>query len=295
MKYGYILFPLCGAIICFAIAAVLRIRNKRSLKEEGKQHDIFDKILFRMKVHIRKYGGSLSLQSYISIALFGYAGCVLLMITIGQTVELSAVVGLIAFIIPEMLLRGMSSRRTRLFEDRYAQALRQMAASLRAGMTIQQSVADLCDNPFIHGSVKDSFRQIDADLKVGINIKTAFMRAAQFMESEDARDVALALSLQNELGGNEAKVVETVARNISNRIMLRREIKSLFADTNITILTMDVVPLLIIAGLLVSSPQYIEIFFETPVMTILFIGIIIFTAVGSVVIRKVVRRGTGGK
>ena len=121
------------------------------------------------------------------------------------------------------------------------------------------------------------------------------MRAAQFMESEDARDVALALSLQNELGGNEAKVVETVARNISNRIMLRREIKSLFADTNITILTMDVVPLLIIAGLLVSSPQYIEVFFETPVMTILFIGIIIFTAVGSVVIRKVVRRGTGGK
>lgn len=295
MKYGYILFPLCGAIICFAIASILKIRNKRSLKEGNQHHDIFDKILFCMKSHIRKYGGSLSLQSYISVALFGYVGCVLLMIIMGQTIELSAAAGLIGFIIPELLLRGMSSRQTRLFEDRYAQALRQMAASLRAGMTIQQSVVDLCDNPFIHDSVKDAFRQIDADLKVGINIRAAFMRAAQSMESEDARDVALALSLQNELGGNEAKVVETVARNISNRIMLRREIKSLFADTNITILTMDVVPLLIIAGLLASSPQYIEVFFQTPVMTILFIGIIIFTVAGSVVIRKVVRRGTGGK
>ena len=121
------------------------------------------------------------------------------------------------------------------------------------------------------------------------------MRAAQTLGNEDAMDVALSLALQNELGGSEAKVVETVARNISNRILLRREIKSLFADTRITILTMDVLPLIIIFGLVMGSPQYIEVFFQTPAMTAVFIGIILFTLVGSVVIRKTVKRGTGGQ
>lgn len=295
MKYGYILFPVCGAILCFAVVILLKMHNKRSLKEKQNQSDVFDSLSFKLKRHIKKHGGSLSYQSYISISLFGYVGSVLLLLMIGQSIELSALGGLIGLFVPELILRFTSSRQNKLFEDRYAQALRQMAASLRAGMTIQQSVADLCVNPFIHDSVKDSFRQIDADLKVGISVKEAFMRAADALGNEDAQDVALSLSLQNELGGNEAKVVETVARNISNRIMLRREIKSLFADTNITILTMDVVPLLIIAGLLTSSPQYIEVFFQTPTMMALFIGIIVFTFVGSIVIRKVVRRGTGGK
>ena len=114
---------------------------------------------------------------------------------------------------------------------------------------------------FIHDSIRASFRQIDTDLKVGLSVKESFLRAAHKLNSEDALDVALAISLQNELGGNEARVVETIARNISGRILLRREIKSLFADTNITILMMDFVPMFIIIGLIFGSPQYIAPFF----------------------------------
>lgn len=294
MQYGFILLPICGAILCFAAAVIMRMRGQRGLPGE-KKYDIFDGLAGKLQAHLKKYGTPFSRSTYLAIGLLGFVGMVLLLSMSGQSLGLSLAGGILGFLASEAALRLTSGRRQKQFENRYAQALQQMAASLRSGMTIQQSVADLCKSPFIHESIKGSFRQIDADLTVGIGIKEAFLRAANALGTEDAMDVALSLALQSELGGNEAKVVETVARNISNRIMLRREIKSLFADTNITILTMDIMPLLIIFGLVMGSPQYIEIFFQTPVMTAIFVAIILFTLAGSVVIRRVVKRGTGGQ
>lgn len=294
MRYSYILLPICGSILCFAVAAIMQIRSQRSLSGR-RNDDPFDSLISAFKEHLKRHGSNLSASTYLTIGLFGFTGVMVLLLMLGMSTWIAIIGGMVGFLVPEIFMRVIGKRRQKQFENRYAQALQQMAASLRSGLTIQQSVADLCKSPFIHESVKSSFRQIDADLTVGISVKEAFMKAANTLNSEDAMDVALSLSLQNELGGSEAKVVETVARNISNRILLRREIKSLFADTNITIITMDILPLLIIFGLIMGSPHYIELFFQTPSMTALFVGIVLFTLVGSVVIRKVVRRGTGGK
>lgn len=294
MEYTFILLPICGAIFCFAAALIMKIRAQRGLPGERKQ-DVFDELDTKLREHLKKYGNSLTVSTYLAIGLLGFVVVVLLLVMTGQSLELSLAGGLLGFLAPEAVLRFYSGRRRKQFENRYAQALQQMASSLRSGLTIQQSVTDLCKSPFIHESIKESFRQIDTDLTVGIGVKEAFLRAANSLGSEDAMDVALSLSLQNKLGGSEARVVETVARNIGNRILLRREIKSLFADTQITILTMDIMPLLIIFGLIMGSPQYIEIFFQTPTMTAVFVAIVLFTLVGSVVIRRVVKRGTGGQ
>lgn len=57
-----------------------------------------------MKAHIKKYGGSMSFQSFITIALLGYVGCVPL-VAIGQPAELSAIAGLAG-----LLWNGMQKR-----------------------------------------------------------------------------------------------------------------------------------------------------------------------------------------
>lgn len=293
MRYWFVFFPIAGAILCFCAAVILHIRGQGALGI--RKTDFFDTLFQKIDGHMSRFGYSLSGKTYVSIGLFSFAGLVFILFMSRQPVIIALGVGLMGFFVPEIVLRIQYGRRNKLFENRYAQALQQMASSLRSGLTIQQSVEDLCKSPFIHESIKESFRQISADLTVGISVKEAFMKAAKALQNEDALDVALSLSLQNELGGSEAKVVETVARNISNRILLRREIKSLFADTNITIITMDILPILIIFGLIFGSPQYIELFFQTTEMTILFGGIVLFTLIGSVVIRKVVKRGMGGK
>ena len=284
MRLSLLVVPVYGAIFCFVAAMIMHIKSQRSLPKRQKPDRERRQFL---EAHLKSYGTPFTVKTYFALGLLGYTGMMLALYLFVKSAGIAFGLGVIGLVLPELALRLQSERKRK-------QALQQMAASLRSGLTIQQSVSDICKSPFIHNTIKESFRQIDADLTVGLGVKEAFMRAADTLQSEDAMDVALSLTLQNTLGGSEAKVVETVARNISSRILLRREIKSLFADTNITIWTMDVMPLLIIAGLFAGSPQYIETFFQTPTMTAVFAGILAFTMVGSVVIRKVVRRGTGG-
>lgn len=237
MRLSLLVVPVYGAIFCFAAAMIMHIKSQRSLPKRQKPDRERRQFL---EAHLKSYGTPFTVKTYFALGLLGYTGMMLALYLFVKSAGIAFGLGVIGLVLPELALRLQSERKRKQFENRYAQALQQMAASLRSGLTIQQSVSDICKSPFIHNTIKESFRQIDADLTVGLGVKEAFMRAADTLQSEDAMDVALSLTLQNTLGGSEAKVVETVARNISSRILLRREIKSLFADTNITIWTMDV-------------------------------------------------------
>ena len=234
MRLSLLVVPVYGAIFCFAAAMIMHIKSQRSLPKRQKPDRERRQFL---EAHLKSYGTPFTVKTYFALGLLGYTGMMLALYLFVKSAGIAFGLGVIGLVLPELALRLQSERKRKQFENRYAQALQQMAASLRSGLTIQQSVSDICKSPFIHNTIKESFRQIDADLTVGLGVKEAFMRAADTLQSEDAMDVALSLTLQNTLGGSEAKVVETVARNISSRILLRREIKSLFADSNITIWT----------------------------------------------------------
>lgn len=298
MPYGLIIITLCGAILCLAAAWIMHIRQKRGIDATvttaEQKKDFIDKAIQRLDNRLGQYGGKMSVSTYLGIAVLGYTVVCLFLMLYGQPLPVSCLLAIVGFYAPEMVLKVYVGRQKKLFEDRYARALQQFASSLRSGLTVQQAVTDICACPYIHESIRSSYRQIETDLRVGISVKNAFLRAAKKLNSVDAMDVAIAISLQHELGGSQAKVIEAIARNISSRILLRREIKSLFADTSITIVMMDVVPLCIIVALVLGSPQYLAPFFASPVMTMLFIGIVAFMLVGSVVIRKVVKKGTEG-
>lgn len=298
MPYGLIIITLCGAILCLAAAWIMRIRQKRGIDATvttaEQKKDFIDKAIQKLENRLGQYGGRMTVSTYLGIAVLGYTVVCLLLMLYGQPLPVSCLLAIVGLYAPEMVLKVYIGRQKKLFEDRYARALQQFASSLRSGLTVQQAVTDICACPYIHESIRSSYRQIDTDLRVGISVKNAFLRAAKKLNSVDAMDVAIAISLQHELGGSQAKVIEAIARNISSRILLRREIKSMFADTSITIMMMDVVPLCIIVALVLGSPQYLAPFFASPVMTALFIGIVAFTLVGSVVIRKVVKKETEG-
>jgi len=207
---------------------------------------------------------------------------------------MSVILALFGLAAPEVYIRVTAKKQHRLFDERYARALRSMASALRSNQTIQQAVDEVGQNVFIHESIREGFRQISSDLRVGLPVKEAFERFAEQTGSNDAKDVASAIAMQNDVVGNVAQIISSVSQNISDRIMVRKEIKSLFADTSVMILVMDIMPVIILIGLYFGAPQYITPYFESPLMTMLFIGLITVTMVGSFVIRRMARTAKEG-
>ena len=286
-------FLLTAIIFCAAAAAIIHIRAKKPLliKEEP---DFIEVAIQKKKKDLKAVSGSFSFRNYALLMTVAPAVIGLVFWLVSGNIVMSLLFGLCGLATPEIYVRATVKKQRRQFDERYARALRSMASSLRSNQTIQQAVDEVGQNAFIHESIREGFRQISSDLRVGLPVKEAFERFAELTGSKDAKDVASAISMQNEVGGNEAQVVSTISQNISERIMARKEIKSLFADTSVMILVMDIMPVIILFGLYFGAPQYITPYFETPLMTILFVGLIAVTIVGSFIIRRMARNAKEG-
>jgi tight adherence protein B len=279
---------LTAVILCATAAVIIQIRSKKPLLSK-EEPDFIETAIQKKKQSLKAITGGFSFRNYILLMIFSPLMICLVFWLFTANFIMSIIFALFGLAVPEAYIRITAKKQKRLFDERYARALRAMASALRSNQTIQQAVDEVGQNFFIHESIKKGFRQISSDLRVGLPVKEAFERFAAETGSNDAKDVAAAITMQNEVGGNEAQIISSVSQSISERIMIRKEIKSLFADTAVMILVMDIMPIIILAGLYFGTPQYITPYFESPLMTMLFVGLITVTVVGSIIIRRMAR------
>ena len=288
-----LILALAGIILCMVAIIIIQIRDRKQLliKEEP---DFIETAIRKKKKSLKAVAGGFSFHSYILLMTGAPLMIGLVFWLFTANLVMSVILALFGLAVPEIYIRSTAKKQRRMFDERYARALRSMASALRSNQTIQQAVDEVGQNVFIHESIREGFRQISSDLRVGLPVKEAFERFAELTGSNDAKDVASAIAMQNEVGGNEAQVISSVSQNISDRIMVRKEIKSLFADTSVMIFVMDIMPAIILIGLYFGAPQYITPYFESPLMTMLFIGLIVVTVIGSFIIRRMARTAKEG-
>lgn len=282
------------SFLCIAVAVIVAIRSKKNLLV--KEKDMIDDFTEKKKRKLGDAVGGMSFKLYM-ILLVGLpilVGGVAFIFMENKAIAL--LLGLTMIFVPEAISKFMSAGQKVKYEERYARALRVLSSCMRSQMTIQQAVDDVCQNPFVHDTVKDGFKQISADLQIGIKVDEAFKRMADDSGSIDAKDVASAIAMQSMVGGTDGQVIETLADNIAQRISLRKEIKSIFAQTEVMVTFMDFAPFIVILLMYFGAPQFMAPYFESWWMTLIFFGLIAFTVLGSFIIRlslKNAKRGGG--
>lgn len=292
--YVIIAFAALTVIFAFA-AAIVHIRNKQKIINTEKQNDFLASWTEKKKKQLKNIPGAISFKTYIRLML-------ILPILIGlitwfllKVIWISVLIALTGLFIPEFIVKLSENKQKKNFEERYARALRHISSSLRSGMTLQQAVEDLCKSQFIHYQIKKEFRQVDADIKMGISVPDAFDAMAERMPTDDVKDVASAIRMQSLVGGSEAESIEIISMNISSRLMLKKEIKTLFANVRMTIIGMDLLPVFVILFLYISSPTYFQPLFSSTVGIAIFIVAVIMMVTGSLITRRFISRVKGVK
>ena len=292
--YFIILFVVLCIIFTF-LSIIITVRSKESIIAKTEEKDFIDAFFDKKRASLKKIPGAISIKTYTILMMFcplilGFGSWFIL-----KMLWISVLLAFIGVFIPELLVKLSENKQKKDFEERYARALRQLSSSLRAGMTLQQAVEDLCACPFIHYEIKREFRRVDSDIKIGISVPEAFENMAERMPTDDVKDVASAIKMQSLVGGSEAESIEMISTNISSRLMLRKEIKTLFANVRMTIWGMDLLPIGILLFIYISSPTYFEPLFKSSLGKMVFVLCIILMLIGSFVNRKFVNSVKGVK
>lgn len=195
------------------------------------------------------------------------------------------VLTLFAVIGPVAWLELRRKRRLRRFEMQLPDVLNLLAGSMRAGFSFAQgleAVAEEASEPS-----KRELQRAFAESRLGRPIEDALEDSGNRMHSVDLMWAVMAIRIQREVGGNLAELLDTVARTMTERERLKREILSLTAEGRLSGWILGVFPPLFGGLLYVIQPDYMKVLFSSSMGVMALILSAVMACFGFAWLRKI--------
>lgn len=279
----------CIVILFFAGIIINTIRTKKG--KLANETDIISKLYDKQKLKLSAHKSVMKPSTFTILTISCPVLIGIAMYLIIHNVIISIVVAVLGIKIPELIVKMLEGKNAQKWDDRFAKTLTQMAASLRAGLTIPQAIEEICMSPFIHESIKEEFTIMNAGIKLNKTLGQVFTEFADRTGNSDVRDLAAAIRLQEKIGGSEAEVVATISKNITDRIIERKKISSKLAETNMTVMVFDILPIGMIIFMFIAAKDFMSFYFEKPANFLMLLAILAFILVGSIVTRLMFSSG----
>ncbi len=166
------------------------------------------------------------------------------------------------FFLPRIYLSSRMSQRLKAFNDQLGDALNLMVNSLRAGYSTMQAM-DVISNE-MPAPISEEFGRVVMELQLGVAFDTAMANLLRRMPSADMDLVVTAMSVQREVGGNLAEVLDAISFTIRERVRIKGEIKALTAQGRMTGFVITGLPFALGAFIYMVNPEFMgTLFTET--------------------------------
>jgi tight adherence protein B len=188
--------------------------------------------------------------------------------------------------VPFVVVRVARTKRLRLFEEQFPEAIALLARSLRAGHSFPTGLTMVADE--IPAPVGSEFKLVHDRQNFGMPLSDALKGLADRVPVLDARFFVTAVLTQRETGGNLSEVLDNLATVIRDRFRVKRQVRVLTAHGRITGWILAGLPPSLAGVLCFISPEHMTTLVTDP-MGIQMLAVAGFLQVsGTLIIRKLV-------
>lgn len=222
----------------------------------------------------------------------------LLVLTLAVTVILSLLgfivfnwlvallLGLTGFIVPFFGIRKLRERRIQLFEQQLVDAMTQMSAAFRAGLTFAQASESISQE--MPPPLSQEFSLFVKEIKLGVSQEEALQNMAERVGSRDLQLVVTATTIAKQLGGNMAEMFDIIASTIRERFRLEGRIRALTSQGKMQGWVVGAMPLILGVVLYMMRPDLMEPMLESNFGYALIATVLFMEVMGIWLIRKIV-------
>jgi tight adherence protein B len=163
--------------------------------------------------------------------------------------------------IPGAVARVNDTRRRERMEGQLAEATASIAAALRSGLSLQQSIRFASEE----GSppVSRALARVIQHEELGMPLEDSLERWASGVDSSDVRLVASVLQLHHRVGGESPAILDQVARTVRLRRGAARELRSLTAQARLSGAVLGLLPIGFFAFMSVASRHEVQAAYRT--------------------------------
>jgi tight adherence protein B len=195
-------------------------------------------------------------------------------------------VGLLAGVLPFLVLRIRRNRRVSKFNRSLADCIDMMARSLRAGHSMIAAIniiAEQAPQP-----ARYEFGEVYKKQNYGLPLRDSLMQMLDRVPSQDLRVFVTGLLVQKDTGGNLAEILDRIVFVIRERVRIQGEIRVHTAQGRMTGWILTALPFVLLVIINIVDPGYSDVLFRDPTgREMLYVGVVLLL-VGGVIIRQII-------
>ncbi len=199
---------------------------------------------------------------------------------------LSGVFGLvIGYFLPRLWVGRRIGSRLSSFNKQLPDTITLLSNSLRAGSSFLQSIELVSRES--SPPMGEEMGRVVREVNLGLGMEDALHNLVRRIKSEDLDLMVTAIGIQQQVGGNLAEILDTIAFTIRERVRIKGEINTLTAQGRMSGYLVAFLPVGIAFVLNMINPQFMQPLFTQTIGRIL-IGVgIVMMAIGFFAIRKI--------
>jgi tight adherence protein B len=201
--------------------------------------------------------------------------------------------GLIGFMLPRMWLNRRKNGRLNAFNKALPDTITLIANALRAGSSFLQAIELVVRES--RPPISTEFGRVIREVNLGLPFDQALENMVRRVRSDDLELMATAISIQHQVGGNLAEILDSIAYTIRERVRIKGEIRTLTAQQRLSGYVVGFLPIGLAGFLFIAAPGFMDPMFQNPpavlglpagVVILLIGGFMMF--IGFLLIRRIV-------
>jgi tight adherence protein B len=155
-----------------------------------------------------------------------------------------------------------ATKRMAMIEEQLPDAVELMVRSLRVGHPFTSAIQIVSNE--IEDPLASEFGMIADEAAYGRDVGESLKEMAERLDMQDMRFLAVAVTIQQQSGGNLAEVLAGLAKVIRARFRLFRKVKAITAEAQWSGKFLSAFPLLALGGILLKDPNYYDNVLDHP-------------------------------
>ncbi len=226
----------------------------------------------------------LTVAEYLIWRAVSVAGFFLLGLVLTRQVLIALLVAIAGFFVPQLYLRRRQAQRLAAFQLQLPDVITLLVGALRSGygLTIaMDTVAKQMPEP-----TAEEFRRVVTEIGLGVAITQALANLVRRIRSEDLDLIVTAVSIQYEVGGNLATILETISDTIRERIRLQEQLRVLTSQARLQRIILSLMPFVLGVVIYLLNPEYMLGLFTPGPTLVIPIGAVVLMVLGYFVMGK---------
>jgi len=195
--------------------------------------------------------------------------------------------------VPRFWVNRRKSKRLQAFNDHLADTITLIANALRAGASFLQAIELVVRET--QPPMSTEFNRVIREVNLGLPFEQALNNMVRRVRSDDLELMTTAITIQHQVGGNLAEILDSIAFTIRERVRILGEIRVLTAQQRLSGYVVGFLPIALAGFLFVAAPGFMNPMFTRPpeliglpggVIILILGGVMMF--IGFMLIRRIV-------